>query len=529
MEWDGKWKVETQKTDYGYSMMFVIPLSTITYAKSDWGIRVERFISEKGELQVVCNTGSFQALDGIASIEIDFNKIGDVLSQAGRRSFELLPSFYVRGFRKNASSSSATYSIMYGGNIRIKKQNAMVFDLAIHPDFSDIEADIQEISISRKPIYYPEKRPFFMEGRDLLVTPVNLLRTRNFENVVMGLKFYTKSKKYSSILYVVRDEVFDTISFGKVNYSPAKGYNVGIQYIFQPASYKFLSSDFTFPLYKRKNMGARFQFSRRFDSTSSLVYGEIYRRSEFTGLNAHVSFTHIDKKFLTPLATLYFDDVNEIMLNVDYGISAGGGISIKPSVFFYLDRSSSTDTMIDKYFSASLLFTKGRFSFTLMHQKEDMPYLPYDIPQKDFRFSGASLVYSSSSYENLEVDYLKGKYLGSSADIKSVKLKLNPFGVLNIGVKFDDYSYDRESGLSSERLLQVFGIVSAKRLHLVLKPYAGYRFTEDEKSLFTKNIVYLSISENLGLYGVFQLNHIKTGAQNTINDSEHTIKFVYNF
>ncbi len=529
VEWDGSWKVKTQKTDYGYSMLFIIPLNSITYTRSRWGIRLERFISEKGELQAICNTGSFQGLEGIASINIDFSKIKGPHYRQGRNKFELLPSFYIRGFVENSYQTERSYNLMYGGNIRIKRKSSTVFDLAIHPDFSDIEADIQEISISRKPFYYPEKRPFFMEGRDLFVTPINLLRTRNFESVNLGLKFYTKARGLSFITYLVSDEVFDTMSFGKVNFSLARGCNAGLQYIFSPSSYKFLTSDFNLPVYKRKNIGAKFQFSRRFDSASSLLYGEIYKRSEFTGLNVRMSFTHVDRNFLTQLQTLYFDNINEVMLNVDYGISLHNGISLKPSVFYYEDHSNSNDTLIDRYLNTSLLLTRGKFSLTFLHQREDMPYLPYNFAIKSFKYSGLSFIYSKSSYENLEINYLTGKYLGFSSSIKSMKLKVNPFGMINLGIRFDDYSYDRESGLSDERLLQVFGIVSLIKRHLVLKPYVGYHITHENRSLFSKNVIYLSVSENLGVYGVFQLNGIKGSEKDWYKESAHTLKIVYNF
>ena len=523
VEWDGKWDVKTQKTDYGYSMMFIIPLNTLSFTKSNWGFRLERYISAKGALQVLCNTGSFQSLDNIAKISIDFSKLSDNIAKGIEKGFKISPSFYIRSFRHDSANAPSSYALMYGGNIRLRKGNATLLDLAIHPDFSDIEADILEIPMNKKPIFYPEKRPFFMEGRDILMTPINLVRTRNFEDVSSGLKFYTKSKDISSIFYVLKDEVFDTISFGKANYSPKNGYNVGLSYIFSPYSYKFISSDADLILYNKEHIGASVQFSRRFDTTSNLFYAKLYRRSEFTGLNMRIEFTHIDKHFLTPLSTLYFDDINEVSLLTEYGIVLKNNIAIKPSISYYQDKAASSDTLKDASLNVSLNLTKNRFSLALQYQTEKMPYLPYNLPEKSYSYQGVALGYSVSSYENVELAYLKGEYLGYASDFKLLKLKLSPFGLFNIGFKYEGMGYQSSSGLPNEDMYQFFGIINIKKLHFMLKPYIGYHKVQNSKEIFTKEIAYLNISDNFGIYGVFQMK------DNADKKSDYTLKIVYNF
>src|SRR5204862_1212993 len=53
-------------------------------------------------------------------------------------------------------------------------------DLTLNPDFSQVETDIPQITVNQRfAVFYPEKRPFFLEGFDLFDTPIQVAYTRN--------------------------------------------------------------------------------------------------------------------------------------------------------------------------------------------------------------------------------------------------------------------------------------------------------------------------------------------------------------
>lgn len=532
IEWDGDWKVKTGKSEWGYYMYFYIPLSTLSFSRNNkWGLRLERWIANRGELQVLCNTGSFQSLTGIATLDIDFSKIGEALTQA-QQNMKILPSFYIRAFKQKDFDGSTSYSLLYGGNIRLKYKNSSLIDIFIKPDFSDIEADIEEIPINRKRIFYPEKRPFFMEGRALLVTPVNLIWTRAFENIKGGMKFYNKSRKLSSIFYVLNDETYDTISFGKLNFVPVKGYEFGLQYIFSPLSYKFVTFDSYMPVSHKYHMGVKLQATRRIDSVSHLFYGEFYRRSEFVGLDAHISYTHIDKNFLTPFSTLYFDDINEANISLAYGKNIKGNIVLKPQIYYFVDKCAENDTTVDEYISASMLLNKDKLELSLLLQKENMPYIGMDIEDKSYTYYGAYFSYTQSSYKSLGFSFLKGKYLGFDSYVASLKLKLNPLNRVNLGLKIDKIGFSNTNFLPNETLYQVFGILSLLGSHLIIKPYLGYHKTGERSSLYAKEISYINLLDSpvIRLYNVFTYEKNKDNDSGSIlTRSGFTLKLVYAF
>jgi len=74
-EWDGDWYVDVKNTEYGWDALLVIHFKSISFAKTDWGIQIERYIAKSTELQLLVKLPSFQQVKGIAALKLDFNKI----------------------------------------------------------------------------------------------------------------------------------------------------------------------------------------------------------------------------------------------------------------------------------------------------------------------------------------------------------------------------------------------------------------------------------------------------------------------
>jgi hypothetical protein len=76
-----------------------------------------------------------------------------------------------------------------GGDMKWSPSTAVTFDATLNPDFSQIESDVPNITAnSRFAFDYPEKRPFFLEGVDLLSTPIRAVYTRSIGSPAWGLR-----------------------------------------------------------------------------------------------------------------------------------------------------------------------------------------------------------------------------------------------------------------------------------------------------------------------------------------------------
>jgi hypothetical protein len=79
---------------------------------------------------------------------------------------------------------------------------------AVNPDFSQVEADVAQLSVNERfAIFFPEKRPFFLEGSDFFATPIQAVFTRTVADPNIGLKVTGKAGPNAGGLFLTRDHV----------------------------------------------------------------------------------------------------------------------------------------------------------------------------------------------------------------------------------------------------------------------------------------------------------------------------------
>lgn len=187
----------------GYTVEISIPLKSIRYAETNpvtMSIFFERFISrllEHSSYPELKAEMGFAFLVQMAPI-----KYYDLESYT---LFELLPAY--------------TYSQKYnrtGNDLNVKEKKGelsltakygltsdLILDATYNPDFSQVEADAGQVDVNlRYALFYPEKRPFFLEGKEIFnfastsiseIDPlVSLVHTRNIVNPLTGIKLTGK-------------------------------------------------------------------------------------------------------------------------------------------------------------------------------------------------------------------------------------------------------------------------------------------------------------------------------------------------
>jgi hypothetical protein len=83
---------------------------------------------------------------------------------------------------------------------------------AINPDFSQVEADAAQLDINTQfVLYYPEKRPFFLEGASIFDSPLNMVYTRTVADPDWGVKLTGKEGGHAIGFFSARDTVTNLI------------------------------------------------------------------------------------------------------------------------------------------------------------------------------------------------------------------------------------------------------------------------------------------------------------------------------
>jgi len=164
--WDGIWDARVDRNEMGWSAEVEIPLHTINFnaAATSWGINFQRTIRRKVEeslwsgwarnqgLTYMPAAGRLQGLDGLRQ----------------GLGLDLLP--YVVGNASAAPGRGAPSSVKtgaLGGDVVYNLTPGLRANLSINTDFAETEVDQRQVNLTRFPLFYPEKRAFFLEGSNV--------------------------------------------------------------------------------------------------------------------------------------------------------------------------------------------------------------------------------------------------------------------------------------------------------------------------------------------------------------------------
>ncbi len=161
--WDGIWDARTSRDAHGWTVELVIPIQTLTFAPGldEWGFNIERRIQRNLEV------------DRWAGIQRDY-RISHV-QHAGRLiglphfdlGIGLMSKFSAIGSADQAIHQSLHTTATYSLDFSQKITSDVLAQLTINTDFAETEVDARRTNLTRFPLFFPEKRTFFLEGADI--------------------------------------------------------------------------------------------------------------------------------------------------------------------------------------------------------------------------------------------------------------------------------------------------------------------------------------------------------------------------
>ncbi len=166
--WDGIWEAHVSRDERGWSAEIEIPFNTINFKPdaSSWGINFQRTIRRKIEETLWTGWARNQGLTYMPAA-------GRLQGLEGLRQglgLDLLP--YVVGNSSAAPGRGARRSVetgSVGGDIAYNLTPGLRANVSINTDFAETEVDQRQVNLTRFPLFFPEKRSFFLEGASLFV------------------------------------------------------------------------------------------------------------------------------------------------------------------------------------------------------------------------------------------------------------------------------------------------------------------------------------------------------------------------
>jgi hypothetical protein len=161
--WDGDWAVRAQVTERGWEAELAIPLKTLRYSTGTnmtWGFNVLRNIRHKNEqvyLAPIPRGFSIYRISQAAKLT--------GLDLAGRRDLKVIPYALGSGNKDfTRAADQVSRRATAGVDLKWGVRPNLTFDATVNTDFAQVEADEEQVNLTRFDLFFPEKRPFFLEN-----------------------------------------------------------------------------------------------------------------------------------------------------------------------------------------------------------------------------------------------------------------------------------------------------------------------------------------------------------------------------
>lgn len=179
-DWDENWEAKTVVTPTGWSAELRIPLRILRFRSlpaQSWGMQARRYVSARQE------TDEWAFIPRAVAGEVShYGKLDGLVGLKAGTPLEVRPFGLARVRRRDpgdAELANGTDAMATAGlDLKWHPTQDLTLDGAINPDFAQVEADQVVLNLTKFETYYPEKRPFFLEGNDMFTTPLQLVYTR---------------------------------------------------------------------------------------------------------------------------------------------------------------------------------------------------------------------------------------------------------------------------------------------------------------------------------------------------------------
>lgn len=471
--WDGIWEAKTNIKSNGWSAEILIPIKSLSFLSDlkEWGFNAERRIQRKLEI------------DRWTGLKRDY-KVGQVV-HAGKLTN--VPDFNlgigllskISGIAQSAKfyNQNANSKLDYSLDFTQKITSEITGQLTINTDFAETEVDSRTTNLTRFPLFFPEKRAFFLEGTDVFdfgiglgydVMPFYSRRIGLYEGnkipIVAGLKLNGRINNTNFGVLTSRTDNLDGIVSGSTQ---------GVLRIKQN-------------IFEESSVGMIGTFGDPSGNNDVWLIGSdfVYQNSEFLG----------NKNFLFGLWGLYNNnptlsgDKSSIGLKVDYPNDLLDialtikriGDAFNPSLGFvprkgvvmyrfgadymprpnwssirqfYFESSFSLVTNLNNNWESWRIFTApihfllesgDRFEFNIAPQGENL-FEDFEIEDGIVISKGAydwmryrvELETASKRLINGEITYWFGPFYDGSLDQIEIDMNLRPFSNLNLGLRYE--------------------------------------------------------------------------------------------
>lgn len=200
LSFDTVWNVETLMQPDRYLILITIPFDSVRFpslAEQEWGLFLYRGMPRKNE-EAFWPAYSTR-YQGRLAYSADLRGLRDL---GASRQTQVVP---YGTFRTGSLTSGApaldeerVSEARAGADVKTIFRDSLVLDITAKPDFSQVESDEPQVAVNRRfELFFPEKRPFFVENTSYFETPFQVLFTRRIRDPRVGTRLTGKAGRYA--------------------------------------------------------------------------------------------------------------------------------------------------------------------------------------------------------------------------------------------------------------------------------------------------------------------------------------------
>lgn len=424
------WEDAAKVTDQGYQVEICIPLRSISF-KSGKEVKMEMLFWRK-----ISRLGIYGSWPEVKPGQGVFNTHAPFIYKDFKNplKLELLPSVIYGNNRERTNPQEWGVRDRFtdiGIGLKYGITSSITTDITINPDFSQVESDAFQVEVNRRyPLFFKEKRHFFMEGANILdfFTITNgyfpkALHTRRIVDPLWGAKLTGTLRKTAFCILTAGDEwpgqvweaennpnegkkAFFGIARGK--YGLGKDNYIGLLYSgreFAGEYNRVVGADIGYRLSKRQKINSSFLYSISGDGNSNKDKNNVTNSSDFNLLYSYITkslvvnaaFEHIGRDFRMDSAYLMRTGIDDGWGAITYNLYPDSKKipwlkRISPGILFqYLHDLNTNKDDFSLKLSLNFNFIKlGYFGINYFAMKENWQYETFDLNQ--FKISGGILL-----------------------------------------------------------------------------------------------------------------------------------------
>ena len=207
---DTLWDNAGRLTPDGYIVFFSIPFKSLRFShapEQTWGLALYRVILGKSEYDYWPYVT--QRVEGLTQ---QFAPVGGLEHVSPGRNIQLIPYGLLASdhFLNQPSGGPPGFLSRFehraGLDAKFVAKDSLTFDLTLNPDFSQVESDDPQVTINQRfTVFFPEKRPFFLENAGFFMTPINLFFSRQIADPQFGTRMTGKLGKWTLGSLIIDD------------------------------------------------------------------------------------------------------------------------------------------------------------------------------------------------------------------------------------------------------------------------------------------------------------------------------------